>query len=48
VELHSSPLDLTCEEVDTRTHAIVHLENAIETQEAKLEERVETIANLQQ
>jgi chromosome segregation ATPase len=41
-------LDLTREEVDTRTHVIVHLENAIETQDAKLEERAETIANLEQ
>jgi hypothetical protein len=34
--------------VDTRTHAIGHLENAIETQDAELEERVEIITNLQQ
>jgi hypothetical protein len=34
--------------VDTRTHAIGHLENAIETQDAELEERAEIITNLQQ
>ena len=41
-------LDLAREEVDTRTHAIVHLENAVETQDAELEERAQTIADLEQ
>jgi hypothetical protein len=41
-------LDLAQEEVDTRTHVIMHLENAFETQGTELEERVETIANLEQ
>jgi chromosome segregation ATPase len=41
-------LDLAHEEVDTRTHAIVHLENAIETQDTELEERAEIIADLEQ
>jgi hypothetical protein len=40
--------DLAWEEVDTRTHVIMHLENAIETQDAEREERAETIANLDQ
>jgi hypothetical protein len=39
-------LDLVHEEVDTHTH--VHLENAIEMHDAELEERAETIANLEQ
>jgi hypothetical protein len=34
--------------VDTRTYAIVNLENAIEMQDAELEERAETITNLEQ
>jgi hypothetical protein len=29
-------IDLTREAVDTRTHVIIYLENAIETQDAKL------------
>jgi hypothetical protein len=41
-------LDLAREEVDTHTHAIVQLVIAIETQDVKLEERVEIIANLEQ
>jgi hypothetical protein len=41
-------LDLTREEVDTRTHAIIHLKNAFKTQGTELEERVETITNLEQ
>jgi hypothetical protein len=40
-------LDNTCEEVDVRTHRIIHLEHAIEAQDAELEERVETITNLE-
>jgi hypothetical protein len=39
-------LDLAREEVDTRTHMIVHLENAIEMQDLELDERAETIATL--
>jgi hypothetical protein len=34
--------------VDVRTHEIIHLEHAIEAQDADLEERAETIANLEQ
>jgi hypothetical protein len=41
-------LDITREEVDIHTHGIIHLEHAYETQGIKLEERAETIANLQQ
>jgi hypothetical protein len=41
-------LDITHEEVDTRIHRIIHLEHHMETQDVKLEERVETIANLKQ
>jgi hypothetical protein len=41
-------LDITCEEVDTRTHEIIHLEHHVETQDAEHEERAETIANLEQ
>jgi hypothetical protein len=40
-------LDITREEVDIRTHRIVHLEYHVEAQDAKLEERVEMIANLE-
>jgi hypothetical protein len=32
--------------VDTRTHAIVHLENAVEVQDVELDEREEQIADL--
>jgi hypothetical protein len=39
-------LDITHEEVDIHTHGIIHLEHATEMQDAELEERVETIANL--
>jgi hypothetical protein len=39
-------LDITQEEVDTRTHGIIHLEHHMETQDAELEE-VEKIANLE-
>jgi hypothetical protein len=35
-------------EVDTRTHVIVHLENAIEMQDLELEERATTITTLKQ
>jgi hypothetical protein len=41
-------LDITREEVETRTHGIVHLEHHVEAQDAELEERVEMIADLQQ
>jgi predicted RNase H-like nuclease (RuvC/YqgF family) len=41
-------LDITREEVDTCTHRIIHLEHHVETQDAELEERVETITNLEQ
>jgi hypothetical protein len=41
-------LDITHEEVDTHTHEIIHLEHHMETQDTKLEERAETIANLEQ
>jgi hypothetical protein len=34
--------------VDTQTHTIMHLENTVKTQDAELEERAETIANLEQ
>jgi hypothetical protein len=32
--------------VDVHTHGIIHLEHAIEAQDTKLVERVETITNL--
>jgi hypothetical protein len=41
-------LDITCEEVKTRTHRIIHLEHHVEVHDAELEERAETIANLEQ
>jgi predicted RNase H-like nuclease (RuvC/YqgF family) len=41
-------LDITREEVETRTHEIIHLEHHVEVQDAELEERAETIANLEQ
>jgi hypothetical protein len=41
-------LDITREEVETRTHGIVHLEHHVEAQDAELEERVEMIADLEQ
>jgi hypothetical protein len=41
-------LNITHEEVETRTHGIIHLENHVETQDAELEERVERITNLEQ
>jgi hypothetical protein len=40
-------LDITHEEVETRTHRIIHLEYHVEVQDAKLDERAETIANLE-
>jgi predicted RNase H-like nuclease (RuvC/YqgF family) len=41
-------LNITREEVETRTHGIIHLENHVEAQDAKLEERIERIADLEQ
>jgi hypothetical protein len=41
-------LDITREEVDTRTHGIINLEHHVETQDVELEERAETIFNLEQ
>jgi hypothetical protein len=40
-------LDITREEVDIRTHGIVHLDNHVETQDAELEEMAEMIADLE-
>jgi hypothetical protein len=41
-------LDITCEEVETRTHRIVHLEHHMEAQDTELEERAEMIVDLEQ
>jgi hypothetical protein len=41
-------LDITPEEVETRTHRIVHLEHHMDGQDAELEERAEMIADLEQ
>ncbi len=41
-------LDITREEVETRTHGIVHLEHHVKAQDAELEERVEMITDLEQ
>jgi hypothetical protein len=40
-------LDITHEEVETHTHGIIHLEYHVEVQDAKLDERAETITNLE-
>jgi hypothetical protein len=48
LELHSYIAHIAREEVDTRTHGIVHLENHVETQDAELEERAERITDLEQ
>jgi hypothetical protein len=40
--------DIAHEEVDIRTHGIIHLELHVEAQDAELEERVEIITNLEQ
>jgi hypothetical protein len=40
-------LDITQEEVEIRTHGIIHLEHHVEVQDAELEEMVEMIANLE-
>jgi hypothetical protein len=41
-------LDITHEEVDNHTHGIIHLEHHVETQDAELKKKAETIANLEQ
>jgi hypothetical protein len=41
-------LDIAHEEVETRTHEIIHLEHHVEAQDAELEERVEMIVSLEQ
>jgi hypothetical protein len=41
-------LGITHKDVETRTHGIIHLEHHMEVQDTKLEERAETIANLEQ
>jgi hypothetical protein len=41
-------LDITHEEVETHTHGIIHLENHMETQDTKLEERAKRITDLEQ
>jgi hypothetical protein len=41
-------LDIAREEVDIRTHGIIHLEHHVEAQDVELEERAGMIANLQQ
>jgi hypothetical protein len=40
-------LDITREEVETRTHEIIHLEHHVEVQDTELEERVERITDLE-
>jgi hypothetical protein len=41
-------LDITREEVETRTHRIIHLEHHVEVQNVELEERAERITGLEQ
>jgi predicted RNase H-like nuclease (RuvC/YqgF family) len=41
-------LHITREEVEIRTHGIIHLEHHVETQDTELEARAEMIANLEQ
>jgi hypothetical protein len=41
-------LDTTREEVETRTHGIIHLEHHVEVQNVELEERAERITDLEQ
>jgi hypothetical protein len=41
-------LDIADEEVDIRTHGIIHLEHHVEAQDAELEERAKMITNLEQ
>jgi hypothetical protein len=40
-------LDITCEEVETCTHGIVHLDHHVEVQDTELEERTKMITNLE-
>jgi hypothetical protein len=40
-------LDIT-REVETRTHVVIHLEHHVEVQDVELEERADTITNLEQ
>jgi hypothetical protein len=40
-------LDITHEEVDIRTHGIIHLEHHVEAQDAEHEERAEMITNIE-
>jgi uncharacterized coiled-coil DUF342 family protein len=40
-------LNITHEEVETYTHMIIHLEHHLDVQDTELEERAETIANLE-
>jgi hypothetical protein len=41
-------LNITCEEVETHTHEIIHLEHHVEVQDVELEERTEMITNPEQ
>jgi hypothetical protein len=41
-------LDITREELETRTHRIVHLEHHMEARDTELEERAEMITDLEQ
>jgi hypothetical protein len=41
-------LDITREEVGICTHGIIHLEHHVESRDIELQEREETIANLEQ
>jgi hypothetical protein len=41
-------LDITCGEVETCTHGIVHLEHHVEAQDTKLEERAMMMIDLEQ
>jgi hypothetical protein len=41
-------LDITHEEVETRTHEVVHLEHHVEAQDAEPGERAEMVADLEQ
>jgi hypothetical protein len=41
-------LDITHDEVDIRTHRIIHLEHHVEAQDVNVKERAEMIANLEQ
>jgi hypothetical protein len=41
-------LDITREEMEIRTHEIIHLEHHVETHDTELEEREEMIADLEQ